>query len=135
MTIKEFTRKQLARSTGCNLETIRYYEKIGLLLKPLRNPNGYRIYTHTDVKRLRFVLRARELGFTLEEIRQLIGLASVSTSSCDEINHIAQVHISQIKTKIQDLSKMLDTLQKLSRQCKKGQGYPCPIIEALMGEK
>ncbi|MFN3615358.1 MAG: MerR family transcriptional regulator, partial [Rubrimonas sp.] len=78
-------RAALARRTGCNLETIRYYEKIGMMPEPPRTEAGYRIYDERHVSRLRFILRGRELGFTIEEIRGLLGLVDGGTQTCTEV--------------------------------------------------
>ena len=78
-------RAQLAEKTGCNLETIRYYEKVGLLPPPPRSTNGYRVYSPELVQRLQFILRARELGYAMEEIRSLLSLTDAGTQTCGEV--------------------------------------------------
>ena len=82
---KRLKRSELARRTGCNLETIRYYEKIGMMPEPPRTASGYRIYDDTHVARLRFILRGRELGFSIEELRGLLSLVDRGTQTCAEV--------------------------------------------------
>jgi MerR family transcriptional regulator, mercuric resistance operon regulatory protein len=80
-------RAQLAKLTGCNLETIRYYEKVGLLPPPPRSANGYRVYSPDLTQRLRFILRARDIGFSMEETRSLLALTDTGTQTCAEVKH------------------------------------------------
>ena len=130
--LKQFLKRgALAKITGCNLETIRYYEKIGLMLPPGRTSSGHRLYAHDDQSRLRFILRSRELGFSIEEIRSLLGLVDTKAYSCAEINKFTLVHLSSIKQKITDLRKLETTLKTISDECSKGDTPDCPIIDAL----
>jgi len=124
-------RGALAKKTGCNLETIRYYEKIDLLLPPERTPSGHRLYSQDDQARLRFILRCRELGFSIEEIRSLLRLVDTGAYSCGEINQLTLLHLSSISQKIADLKKLEATLKAISDQCSKGDTPDCPIIDAL----
>ncbi len=127
----EYTRGKLAEKTGCNPETIRYYEKEGLLQKAIRSHNGYRIYTETDAKRLRFILRCRELGFSVLEIRSLLDLVDKKDYTCSDIRTITQTHIADVKEKISDLKKIFKTLQEMSEKCRSNKGKDCPILDAL----
>ena len=128
---KDLTRGELAVHTGSNVETIRYYEKIGLLPEPPRNMNAYRLYDEALVRRLRFILRARELGFNIVEIRGLLQLVEGDHYTCAEVNDIAVRHLDDIRLKIADLKKLATVLGTMSAQCSKGQVPECPIIDAL----
>src|SRR5260370_22519258 len=93
-----------SRQPGCNVETIRYYERVGLLPRPPRSAARYRLYETGDVRRLNFVRRARELGFTLEEVRALLALAgSDGNDTCAEVRGLAASHLAEIRAKIADL--------------------------------
>ncbi|MDH5728779.1 MAG: helix-turn-helix domain-containing protein [Gammaproteobacteria bacterium] len=125
----------LSKHTDCKIETIRYYEKIGLLFEPARSEAGYRLYTEDHLKRLVFIRRSRELGFTIEEIRALLVLVDGKAVSCADVNKIALSHINDIKQKIQDLKKLEKTLSRIASQCS-GKTVPeCPIIDALFDKK
>ena len=98
-------RAQLAKLTGCNLETIRYYEKVGLLPPPPRSANGYRVYSPDLTQRLRFILRARDIGFSMEETRSLLALTDTGTQTCAEVKHKTEVQLEDVRAKIADLSQ------------------------------
>jgi MerR family mercuric resistance operon transcriptional regulator len=123
---------ELSRRTGCNIETIRYYERIGLLATAVRSAGGYRIYGAADVRRLAFIRRARELGFTLDDVRALLTLpASGNQGNFAEARMLAARHIKEIQTKITDLQAMERVLTDAVQRCASG-GLPgCPIIDAL----
>lgn len=122
---------QLSKHTNCKIETIRYYEKIDLLPEPLRSDGGYRIYNENHLKRLIFVRRSRELGFTIEEIRALLRLVDGGDYSCSDIKKIAMEHIDDIRRKISDLKKLEKTLSQIASQCSGDSAPECPIIDAL----
>ena len=124
-------RGQLAKKVNCNLETIRYYEKEGLLPEPRRSENGYRLYSDKDVKRLNFIRRCRELGFTIVEIRELLSLVDDHNYTCADISIITEEHIMEVQRKISDLKKILKTLQGMAKQCDADNSPDCPILEAL----
>ena len=126
-------RGQFAQRTGSNLETVRYYEKIGLLPEPPRSANDYRLYDQSHVDRLRFIMRGRELGFNIEEIRGLLLLVDGGDYTCAEINNVAVRHLNDIRLKITDLKKLAVVLEGMASQCSKGQLPECPIIDALSG--
>lgn len=118
---------------GCNLETIRYYEKIGLLAPPARSDSGHRLYAEDDQARLRFILRGRELGFTIEELRSLLSLVESGAYTCGEIHELTRRHLVSVSQKIRDLRKLERTLTSISSQCARGADPECPVIEALTG--
>ena len=127
----------LAVRTRCNVETIRFYEKIGVLKKPARTEGGHRAYGGSHVERLTFVRRARELGFTLDEVRALLRLAEGRDVPCTEVKDLAATHLAEVRTKIADLRAMQKALTSLIAQCDArgdadGQ-LGCPLIAALLG--
>ncbi|MGH8650982.1 MAG: MerR family transcriptional regulator [Gammaproteobacteria bacterium] len=122
----------LSKRTGCNIETIRYYERIGLLPKPPRAPSGYRMYKLDDVNRLRFIRRARSLGFTLDAVRGLLKLSDDET--CNEVSLITKRHLKEIAEKIANLRAMQRVLSDLVVHCDAGGTPGCPLIEALSRE-
>ncbi|MFC1664890.1 helix-turn-helix domain-containing protein [Pseudomonadota bacterium] len=122
---------QLSKSTGCNIETIRYYERIGVLRKPPRSEGGHRIYGEMHSKHLQFVRRCRELGFSLEKIRELLRLAEGGKYSCAEVRSITLDHAAEVTSKIDDLKKMAAVLQTMASQCAGGDVPDCPILEVL----
>jgi MerR family mercuric resistance operon transcriptional regulator len=123
---------ELSRRTGCNIETIRYYERVGLLPRALRSEARYRLYEGDDVRRLTFVRRARELGFSLDEVRALLGLsADQSKETCVEVSRLAASHLADVRAKIADLRAMESALAEAVRLCDAGEPSGCPLIEAL----
>ena len=121
---------ELSRRTGCNIETIRYYERIGLLPSPPRR-GRYRQYSDEDARRLAFVRRARELGFSLAAVRALLALASGPHDSCGAARSVAAVHLGEVRSKIGDLRAMEKVLADAVRRCDMGEPRCCPVIEAL----
>jgi len=122
---------ELSGRTGCNIETIRYYERIGLLPSPERR-GRYRSYTAVDIRRLTFVRRARELGFTLNEVRALLALSATNGhSACAEVRDISATHLADVRARIADLQVMERVLAAAIRQCDAGKQLVCPLIEAL----
>lgn len=128
---KELTRGQLARELDCNAETIRYYEQINLLPPPSRAVNGYRVYGVATVRRLRFLLRARELGFTISELRSMLGLVDGGDYTCGDIRAITIGHLEHVRRKIIDLQRLERTLAGIASKCAGGSVPECPIIDAL----
>ncbi|MEL6575623.1 MAG: helix-turn-helix domain-containing protein [Pseudomonadota bacterium] len=128
-----FTRGDLARTTGCNIETIRYYEKTGLLPDPPRTDAGYRIYSAAHATRLRFILRARELGFSMEDIRGLMGLEDGAAPTCAEVKERTERHLADVRAKIADLRRIEKVLSVTAARCS-GEDVPdCPVLETLEG--
>jgi MerR family mercuric resistance operon transcriptional regulator len=126
-----FTRGDLARATGCNIETIRYYEKTGLLPDPSRTGAGYRIYSAAHATRLRFILRARELGFSMEDIRGLMGLEDGAAPTCAEVKERTERHLTDVREKIADLRLIEKVLSVTAARCS-GEDVPdCPVLETL----
>lgn len=123
---------ELSQETGCNIETIRYYEKIGLLQKPSRSEGNYRLYTDNQVKELKFLLKARFLGFSLDQIRELKKLSEAKTlSSCDKVSDIANTNLQVINEKIHDLEKLKSEIELLLDCCRNNLDPRCPLIDSL----
>lgn len=124
---------ELSRLTGCNIETIRYYERIGLLPEPRREKGGrFRRYNRDDAMRLRFIRRARQLGFTLDEVRALLRLAAGDREDVRaEARGLAAAHVADIRAKIADLQAMERVLSDAICECDLGQRPRCPLIEVL----
>lgn len=121
---------QLARSVGINVETIRYYERKKLLPKPRRREAGYRQYEKTDVQRLRFILRAKGVGFTLKEISALLALRLDPQTGCRDVQSIAQEALHHIENRLRELERFHTALIELIRLCGgKGSTSECPILE------
>ena len=125
---------ELSKRTGCNIETIRYYERIGLLGRPARTEGGFRRYNLDDLRRLAFVRRARDLGFTLVEVRALLRLADNRERSCTAVRDLATGHLNDVRGKIADLKKMERILHGMVLQCADGTLPECPLIETLYKE-
>lgn len=124
-------RGDVARQLDCNIETVRYYEGIGLIEPPKRTQSGHRIYDDDDVARLRFVLRLRDLGFPLEDVRALLATVRTGTYSCADIAVIADHQLTEIRRKIGDLRRLEQMLMRMTEQCHRGSTPDCAIIEAL----
>lgn len=125
MPIGEFSRR-----TGCAIETVRFYEKVGVLPQPRRR-GRYRHYAAEDVGQLIFVRRARELGFTLDQVRALLRLAASGHDACAEVRTLAAGHLTDVRAKITDLRSMERALTKAVRECDAGVQASCPLIDAL----
>ena len=116
----------LAEATSTKVETVRYYERIGLLPEPGRTGGNYRSYDETHLGRLSFIRRARDLGFTLDQVRTLLGLAESRDSDCRTVDAVAQDHLADIERKISDLRALRRELRDLIGQCKRGRHFRVP---------
>src|SRR5689334_4537981 len=126
------TTGQVAASAGVNIQTLRYYERRGLLEEPDRRQSGYREYPRETVRLVRFIKRAQELGFTLDEIDDLLKLRGDRTSHCSEVRETARTKIEDIDHKIGALRAMKKALSQLVATCvKDGSDRRCPLLEAL----
>ena len=122
---------QLARQTGTKVETIRFYEKNGLLRAPSRTDGNYRAYEPGHLSRLSFIRRARELGFSLDQIREFLKLADDRSQSCAAVDAIAREHRKEVERKIEDLTALKSELDRMIDQCGCGLVADCRIIESL----
>ncbi|RME58569.1 MAG: Hg(II)-responsive transcriptional regulator [Caldilineae bacterium] len=123
---------KLAQAAGVNVETIRYYERRGLLPEPPRTPSGYRQYDAESVRRVRFIKEAQALGFTLEEVGELLALRVDAETTCETVRRRAERKVAQIQEKIQALHQLQTVLEEMIDAC--AQGGPtgeCPILETL----
>ena len=121
----------LAKATGTVVETIRYYERIGLLPKVARTAGNYRSYGDAEVARLSFIRRARDLGFGLDQVRTLLSLADDRGRPCREVDALARHHLDAVDRKIADLTALRSELSSLIAQCGRGTVADCRILEAL----
>ena len=126
-----FTIGHLARETGCKVQTIRYYEKIGLMPPARRTRGNQRRYGPKHVSRLAFIRHGRELGFPLDAIRQLLGLADDPDRSCEAADRIAQIQLRQIESRIARLRSLEAELRRMVAQCRGGRIADCRVIEVL----
>lgn len=126
-----FTIGQLARATNTKAVTIRYYEQVGLLPSASRNTTGYRQYSDEDRGRLLFIRRSRALGFSLDDIRELLGLADQRQASCAAVDAKVAKQLEQIRLRIRDLRDLEQELQRLRSCCQGGVIEECRIIESL----
>jgi len=123
---------EAAVACGLPAKTIRYYEEIELI-RPARDPNGYRAFSDTDIHNLTFIARARALGFSIEDCRALLALYEDKSRASADVKKIAQRHLDQIEAKIADLSAMRDTLSHLVHACRGNHRPDCPILEGISG--
>lgn len=121
----------LSQKAGVHIETIRYYEREGILPKARRTEGGHRFYREADVKRLGFIRRSRDLGFTIKEIRSLLSLVDIGDYTCAQIHDLTVQHVDEVRKKIADLRKMEQVLSAMVAQCNRGAIPECPIIDAL----
>lgn len=123
---------ELAEQSGVNLQTIRYYEREGLLPKPPRLPSGYRVFSRDAVRRVRFIKRAQELGFSLKEIKELLSIRVDPRSDCSSVQRLAKAKLADIDEKIRTLQAMKRVLTKLATACPgRGPTSECPILESF----
>jgi Cu(I)-responsive transcriptional regulator len=123
---------EVAKATGIKVVTMRYYEQIGLIDAPSRTDGNYRAYSQAHLRRLRFIRRCRDLGFTLEQVRDLLRLSSRRNQECSEVDRMTARHLADVEEKISDLKRLSKELRRLSACCR-GDGLiaDCRIIEAL----
>lgn len=123
----------LSKQSGVNIETIRYYEKIGVMPAPARSAGRYRIYAADHLKRLGFVRRGRQLGFTLDELRGLLHLVDGHSYTCAEVHTLTLRHLTEVRRKIADLRRLERVMADMAAQCSKDLIPQCPVIDALFG--
>lgn len=122
---------RLAGATGTNVETIRFYEKSGILPSPARTDGNYRSYDQAHLKRLSFIRRARDLGFSLDQVKALLDLSDDRTRSCAAVDDIAKGHRDEVERKIADLQALKRELDRIIDSCRCGTVADCRIIESL----
>ena len=132
---QSLTISRLAKSSGVGIDTVRYYERNGLLPEPPRRASGYRAYRDEDVQRLRFIRRAKQLGFSLEEIRGLLELSQQNEQGVPGVHATAAARLAELDARIEELERVRNGLRQLVQACP-GHGTPheCPILKALTGD-
>lgn len=125
----------LSKATGCKVETIRYYERVGVLPSPPRTEGGHRAYSEDHLKRLNFVRRSRELGFSLDKVRQMLRLVDGGNVTCEQVRELTLKHLQDVQEKITDLKRMEWTLKDTAARCVGGKAPDCPIIDSLFDSK
>ena len=124
---------EAARASGVSAKTIRYYETAGLIATASRSAGGYRVYTQADVSTLRFIKRARELGFSIERIRRLLDLWQDKSRASRDVKRLALDHIAEIRAKVAAMTSMRDAVQELADACDGDERPECPILRDLEG--
>ncbi|MCB8882917.1 helix-turn-helix domain-containing protein [Acidisoma cellulosilytica] len=127
----DFSIGELAKRTLTKVETIRYYERIGLLPEPARTEGNYRSYDRAQLGRLSFIRRARDLGFSIDQVRELLDLADQRDRSCEAVDVIARQHLAEVERKIADLTALRVELSDVLGGCQRGTVADCRIIETL----
>ncbi|PIW86049.1 MAG: hypothetical protein COZ95_01300 [Nitrospirae bacterium CG_4_8_14_3_um_filter_50_41] len=133
--MERLTIGKAAKMAGISTDTIRYYQRLGLLPDAERLESGYRVFTFEAVRVARFIKRAQALGFSLNEIKELIAFRQDSGTSCRDVKNAATRKVAVINKKIEDLSAIRDALSGLIRTCERGGGAVCPILESLDKEE
>ena len=121
----------LSEHTAVNIETIRYYERIGILPKPPRSAGGHRLYATEHKQRLIFIRRSRQLGFSLDQVRVLLGLSGSRRMTCAKVKNITEQHIADIRQRLKDLKRLERVLSDMAAQCRGDELVNCPILDAL----
>lgn len=129
--VLEFTIGELSKRADVIIETIRYYEKIGLMPDPPRSSGGFRMYSDTHLQRLAFIRRCRELGFSQPEVRKLLTLVDDHNYTCDEVREMTERQLGSVRSKIRDLQNLEKALSEMVSECKGGDVPDCPIIDTL----
>jgi MerR family mercuric resistance operon transcriptional regulator len=125
----------LSKRSGCHIETIRYYERIGLMPHPTRTAGGHRLYGEGQARRLGFIRRTRELGFTLDQVRTLLRLVDGGRYTCAQVKRITVHHLDEVRGKVADLRKIERVLERMVAQCEGGTVPQCPVIDALFATR
>ena len=126
-----FTVGELSRRADCKMETVRYYERIGILPQPVRSAGGHRLYEQESLKRLVFVRRCRALGFTLDQVRDLLHFVDRGDYTCADVRDMTMAHRAEVRRKITDLERLDQVLADMAESCEGGRVPECPIIDAL----
>jgi DNA-binding transcriptional MerR regulator len=125
---------EASEQSGVNIETIRYYEREGIVAKPDRSAAGRRLYTRDEIAKLRFVKRCRNLGFPIAIIQTFLSLTGKQSRQCGEVKAMAEDHLVEINAKIENLGRLQEALQSLSKNCDEGTAS-CPMLDALMSDE
>lgn len=128
---KQYSIGQMAKAGNCKVQTIRYYEQIGLLPKPGRSTGNQRVYNQEHMERLSFIRHSRELGFSLDQIRAILTLSDDPGQSCQEVDQIARNHLREVDSKIKRLQSLQQELRRMINQCQGNQVADCRILRVL----
>lgn len=123
---------ELAQAVGCHVETVRYYEKIGLIPASARKSNGYRDYSDKHLQYLRFVRRAKSLGFSQNEVHELVKLIAIKRDSCEQVFSMVTQQITALNEKLKEIHRIKKALTDLSTACEEGRHDDCPALEELL---
>ena len=134
MPLKNLSIGELSQRTGVNIETIRYFERIGMIAKPDRTEGGHRVYEEGHVRAVGFIRRARELGFTPKEVRGILTLGGPANACCDEVREIAAHHLEQVRAKMADLAHIERLLASTIDRCSGEHAPACAVIDMIEGE-
>jgi MerR family mercuric resistance operon transcriptional regulator len=126
---------EMSKRTGVNIETVRYYERINIMPRPDRTVGGNRQYNHDQLKRLSFIKRSRELGFSIDEIRALLEMVDRQDFTCGEVHGLTVGHLTAVREKIKGLRKLEKALVEMAAECSQGDVPDCPILETLFEER
>ena len=126
---------EAARASGVSAKTIRYYESIGLIPRPSRSESGYRSFVQMDIDTLRFVQRARSLGFSVKDVSRLLDLWRDRSRVSSAVKTLATEQLGEIDRKIDELRSMRDTLEHMAKQCHGDQRPDCPILDGIAGDR
>ena len=131
-----FSMGELASRAGCKVETVRYYEKEGLIPEPPRTGGGHRLYSHSHLKRLYFIRRSRELGFPIEKVRELLTFVDEPHHTCGEVKAMTMAQAAEVQSRIDDLKRLKTALDEMSAKCSGGKYSieSCPIVDAIFCE-
>ncbi|MEH6469708.1 MAG: helix-turn-helix domain-containing protein [Halopseudomonas sp.] len=129
--VQHYSIGQMAAAGHCKVQTLRYYEQIGLLPVPARNEGNQRIYTQKQMDRLGFIRHSRELGFSLDQVREILALTDDPSHSCDEVDYIARKHLQEVESRIKRLRSMQQELKRMINRCDGKQISDCRIVETL----
>ena len=129
--MKEFTIGRLAHLSGCKVQTIRYYEQIGIMPEPMRSEGNQRLYDDNHAARLGFIRHSRALGFSLDEIRELLDLSDDPDRPCEVADEIAKRHLAEVSFKIEQLTALKGELERMVDHCSGGRVCDCRVIEIL----
>lgn len=128
---ERFSIGDMSKTGNCKVQTVRYYEQIGLLPEPVRSAGNQRIYTRAQRDRLRFIRHAREMGFPLERIREILALGDAPSHSCDEVDQIAREHLRDVESRIERLQSLRAELERMISECTANRVAECRVIEVL----
>lgn len=134
MAVKKFSIGDLSRQTGVNIETIRYFERIGTIDTPPRSEGGHRIYDESHFRALGFIRRARALGFTPKEVRAILTIGGPGNACCDDVRDIAAHHLQQVRTKIADLAHIEQLLAATIDRCSGDHDPECAVMDMIEGD-